>query len=264
MKILSFSRYAGCLAALVMAVLVNSVCGAETSQPVPRTVGLFDAMKDGLIEVKVQTTNSLDAKITAKNISDVPLVVSLPKTFAAVPLQQFDGGYGTGGGSRRSDRGGNNDNNNENQSTGGGFNNSSGTGGSGMWSLAPEKIVRENVKTVCLEHGKREPRRTQAYELKPLESVTDKPEVIKLCELVGNGAVDQDAAQAAVWHYNNGMSWEELANKTIQRPGSRRSFYFNRQQMMTAVSLGQNVEAAIAQEKQQKQKTTRAPSAADM
>ncbi len=49
------------------------------------------------------------------------------------------------------------------------------------------------------------------YELKPLATVTDKPEVQMLCELVGSGDVDQDAAQAAVWHYNNGLTWEELA-----------------------------------------------------
>ncbi len=267
MKVLTFS----CLAALLSAVLFLPAHAEETTKPVPRTIDLFDAIEEGLLDVKVVTESSMNARITAKNISDVPLVVNLPSTFAAVPLQQFGDDFGVGGGgggggrrnrgggsSRNSGSGGSN-NNSGNQSSGGSFgNNNSGSSnrGGNNWSLAPEKVVREDVKTVCLEHGKREPSRHMKYELKPLESVTSSPEVQMLCELVGSGAVDQDAAQAAVWHYNNGLSWEELANKTLRRPGAYTESYFSRRQMAYAVALGQKVEEKVAEMEKSAQKST--------
>lgn len=252
--------------ALWAALMIPAFTNAEEAvSPVPRTVDLFDAIDQGLLEVKVVTESSMRAKITAKNISDIPLVVNLPPTFAAVPLQQFGddflgggdgggrrgGGRGRGGSSRGGSGGYGGGNNSGNQSSGGGWgNNNSGNNnnrGGNNWSLAPEKVVREEVRTVCLEHGKREPRRHMDYELRPLSDVTDKPEVEMLCELVGSGAVDQDAAQAAVWHYNNGLTWEELANKPYRRPGTRTQPYFSREQMMYAVTLSKKVEEKIAE-----------------
>ncbi len=47
----------------------------------------------------------------------------------------------------------------------------------------------------------------------PIESFTTKPEVIELCKLVGTGKISQSAAQAAAWHFTDGMSWEQLAQK---------------------------------------------------
>jgi len=51
------------------------------------------------------------------------------------------------------------------------------------------------------------------YEMKPLESFTDKPDVIALCNMFGRGEIDQEAAQAAAWHLANDLSWQELAAK---------------------------------------------------
>ena len=126
-------------------------------------------------------------------------------------------------------------------------------GMSGGWSIPPEKIVRQNVNMVCLEHGKREPARHMDYELRPLGSVTDKPEVHALCNLVGNGAVDQNAAQAAVWHYNSGLSWEELANKQHKpRIDSLNSVpYFSQEQMLYSMNLSKQNEDKIAKEKEE-------------
>ena len=119
-----------------------------------------------------------------------------------------------------------------------------------MFNIAPEKSVRQNVKTVCLEHGKREPRSFMKYELKPLEAVTDKKEVHMLCALVGRGEVDQKSAQAAVWHYNNGMTWEELAGKT-HKPRIDSMYYvpyFSQQQMAYAMTLGKKIEEKVVKE----------------
>ena len=66
---------------------------------------------------------------------------------------------------------------------------------------------------VCLEHGKAEPRAAIPYEIKPIDSVTDNPETQELCRMLGTGQINQRAAQVAVWHYNNSMSWHYLAGK---------------------------------------------------
>lgn len=225
---------------------------ASSEKPETHQIDFFDAMNEGLIETKVTMYSSLDGRITVKNKTDKQLRVKLPETFAATPIAQLGlggiqfgmeaegrhraasssipSGVGSGGGSGGS------------QSTGGGFG-----GGGGSFSIAPEKVLRQYVKTVCLEHGKREPRRHMDYQIRPLESVTDKKEVHALCSLVGTGKVDQQAAQAAVWHYNNGMSWEELAQKQHRpRVDSPRTVpYFSRQQIMHALNLGKKIEEKL-------------------
>ncbi|MDR1141092.1 MAG: hypothetical protein LBL62_05310, partial [Planctomycetaceae bacterium] len=209
------------------------------------------------------------------NKSGLPLRINLPETFAAVPLGQFDDlgmGGGDGGGRRGGRSGGGSRGGGGSgggaQTTGGGF--GGGMGGmSGGWSIPPEKIVRQDVNMVCLEHGKREPARHMNYELRPLSSVTDKPEVHALCNLVGNGAVDQDAAQAAVWHYNSGLSWEELSNKQhkprVDSPNT--VSYFSQEQMLYAMTLGKQIEEKIAKEEEEKKKESaknkKSPSYAD-
>jgi len=39
------------------------------------------------------------------------------------------------------------------------------------------------------------------------------PVVGELIKLMCNGQLDQHSAQAAAWHVQNGLSWEDLANK---------------------------------------------------
>lgn len=240
---------------------------AKSSAPIK--VGLFDAIEQGLIEAKIVAKSSLDGRVTVRSKSKVPLQIQLPAAFAAVPLHQFedmmgglDGGGmdagGAGGGRGGSDDGGGGGGGN--QSSGGGFGGGMGGmsggmgGGGGMWNIAPERMVRRDVKMVCLEHGKKEPRRHIPYELRPIETVTDKPEVQMLCSLVGSGAVHQKSAQAAVWHYNNDMSWEELANKRIkERIDSPMTVpYFTSQQMFYAMNLGKKIEEKLAKENEGK------------
>jgi hypothetical protein len=51
------------------------------------------------------------------------------------------------------------------------------------------------------------------YKMVPIESFTNKSEVIEICKLLGTGRLPQNAAQAAAWHFTDGMSWEQLAQK---------------------------------------------------
>lgn len=243
----------------LLSLLFVPVCGvcsekAADKSPAPKEVDFFQAMEDGLIDASIVTYSSLDARVTIRNKTKEPLQVDLPDTFAAVHVFQFEdfgggmdmggdggmrgGGGRSGGGGGRSGGG---------QSSGGGGLGRGGGGGGGMFNLAPEQVYRQNVKTVCLEHGKREPRKHMKYAIRPLDSVTDKKEVHVLCSLVGTGAVDQKSAQAAVWHYNNDMSWEELARKQHKpRVDSPKTVpYFSRQQMVYAMQLGKKVEERL-------------------
>lgn len=249
-----------CSFSLLAAAFFVSACSLLADETAaPREIGFFEAVDNGLIEASIVTYSSLDARVTVKNKTKEALRVALPDAFAAVHVYQFGGddfGMDAGGGRSRGGRGGGNrGSGGAAQSSGGGFGNSN-QRGMGIFSLPPERIVRQDVKTVCLEHGKREPRKHLRYEIRPIESVTDKEEVHMLCSLVGQGTVDQKAAQAAVWHYNNDLSWEELTRKQYKpRIDSPRTVpYFSRQQMMYAMNLGKTVEEKIAKEKETQRK----------
>lgn len=85
--------------------------------------------------------------------------------------------------------------------------------GGGFFNVAPDKVGKIKLPTVCLEHGKHDPTPRAVYEIKPIESFTKDPKVIELCKMIGRGEVNTHIAQAAAWHLSNGVSWAELANK---------------------------------------------------
>ncbi|MGI5903689.1 MAG: hypothetical protein ACOX6B_05940 [Thermoguttaceae bacterium] len=103
-----------------------------------------------------------------------------------------------------------------NQSTGGSFGGSRGGRGGG-WFIAPEKTVREKVRTICLEHGKNDPYGGQEYALVPFDFVSENKTTRALVEMLGDDTVDQQALQAAVWNQECEVSMEELSEK-IYRP----------------------------------------------
>ena len=175
--------------------------------PDHETVDLFQAMKDGTVAVKYIPENANAANLLIENKTKQPLNVKLPDAFAGVPvLAQFGGGGGQGGGGQGG--GG--------QAQGGGGGGGMGGGqGGGMFNVAPEKVGQLKLATVCLEHGKPDPTPRMAYEIKPIETVTQKPAVIALLKEFGRGKLNHSAAQAAAWHLNNDMSWQELAGKKI-------------------------------------------------
>lgn len=207
--------------------------------PGDKTVDLFDAMKSGEVEVKLIPKDSTQARVFITNRTNQPLNVRLPNAFAGVPvLAQVGGaGGGLGGGGLGGGLGGGG-----NQGFGGGFGGGgggaggAGGAGGGFFNVPPERVGELRVTTVCLEHGKADPKPTVPYELRPIESFTSKPGVRELCSLLANGRIDQHTAQAAAWHLNNDMSWEELAAKTIERADGDAYPYFSRAEMFAAVA----------------------------
>ncbi|PQO32249.1 hypothetical protein DTL21_18655 [Bremerella cremea] len=116
----------------------------------------------------------------------------------------------------------------------------------------PEKTQKIKVQGVCLDHGLEDPDPKIPYELKPIASYTTKPGVAELCHLLGSGELNQRSAQAAAWHLNNGMSWEELANKRIKHLIGPDTPYFSRQELQVAYKAAEYAkEVEKARKKQQ-------------
>ena len=192
-----------------------------------KKVNVFDGMEDGSLEVKVVSKDSLSAKIYIENKSDVPLTVEIPKAVATKhTLKQFGAGVGgnTGGG------------NNQNQSTGGSTGGAGGYGSGGggsTFSIPAGKIAKVPYKSVCLEHGKKEPNSKKRYELVKIETVTNNPAVVVLVGELNNPKVNQMAAQAAIWRMANKMSWARLSAKMM----NRRNSYFTPAQISQGKQL---------------------------
>ena len=74
-------------------------------------------------------------------------------------------------------------------------------------------------------------------ENRPIESVTVKPGVREVCRLLGTGQLNQRVAQAAIWHLNNDMSWQELAAKQIKPLVGDPYPYFQPNEIAGAMSL---------------------------
>lgn len=211
----------------------SNVAAASAKDP----VGLFDGMKNGTIEGKVVPLSDHQARIFITNKTDQPLSIKLPDAFAAVPLAQFGGGgggRGGGGGGGRSSSRSSSSSGSQNQSSGGGLGGSGGGGGGGggLFSVPPEKTAEIDAETLCLDHGLRDPSPSVPYKLVPADEHVDRPAVVELLKAFGRGELDHQAAQAAAWHLNNDMSWDELA---AQQTGTKRSI--NRRPYFTAEQL---------------------------
>lgn len=220
--------------------------------PAHQSVEMFEAIEAGQIEVKLIQKDSTQARVLIENKGDEPLNVKLPEVFGGVPVlaQRAPGaGGGAGGGNSNSNSG-----SSQNQSSGGGFGGGGGGfgggGGGGFFNVAPEKVANLKVASVCLEHGKDEPRAAIPYKIVPLKEVNDDPALAALLKSFANGDCDQRTAQAAAWHITDKMSWDELTAKQIHRLGGQSYPYFSQDEIRGAMSM---VSAAtIAAEEAQK------------
>jgi hypothetical protein len=255
------SRYLGWMVALVMLAAIvwaAEVCAKPAKMgdynPADQTVEMFAAIGQGDIAVTLIPKDSTQCRVLIENKTSKPLNVKLPEAFAGVPvLAQNIGGAGHSNRSTSGNRSGN-----QNQSMGGGMGGmgmggmgmGGMGGGMGMFNVPPEKVGQLKVATVCLEHGKREPHEQVPYEIKPLVSFTDKPGVRELCAMLGSGQINQRAAQAAAWHLNNGMSWQELAAKQLRHANGTRQPYFSPQE----IQAGMKIAAAAVTLSEERQK----------
>ena len=258
MRLVSSARFH---AILGIAILVGSTAQAATKdRPLTKTkfdpgakqVDMFDGIEEGLIDVKMIAKNSLEGNLLIHNSQQEPLSVKIPEGFVGVPvLPQYDGGGGGAGGETGGAGGGGG------QAVGGGAGGLGGGGGGfgggggglgggggGFFSIPPERTLRVPYKSVCLEHGKPEPRPRMTYKVIRVEEFTEDAVVQTLVHMVGTGRLDQASAQAAAWHLANGMSWQQLASKKYNRVAAPDTPYFSIAQLRGAqmvVSTAQQI-----------------------
>lgn len=221
----------------------RSVKNLHRPNPDDRTVELFKAIESKEIEVKLIPKDDTEARVLIKNNTKKPLNVKLPDAFAGRPVlaQRAGGGGGgnSGGGQSQSMGGG----------MGGGMMGGGGGGGmgGGMFSVPPEQVGQFKVATVCLEHGKKEPRPNIPYEIVKIEEVSTDPAVKELLTVFGKNRLSQRATQAAAWHLANGMSWQELATKRIVHINGTSESWFNAQEIQAGMEFA-TVAVALATE----------------
>ncbi len=216
-------------------------------------IGLFEGLDENVISVQIVAKNSLQGAILVENLTDQPISVELPEAIVGVQvLAQDDFGFGGGAGSGNGTGGGNQGG--QNQSLGGGFGGGGlgggggfgggglGGGGGGFFSIPPDRIARVEYHSVCLEHGKKEPRPQVKYKLVRPEEYSNDPKLHELLKLVGTGKLNKAAAQAAAWHIANGMSWRELANKKYNRLNRPDTPYFHPSALYGAQQIVAEVE----------------------
>jgi hypothetical protein len=222
-------------ALLVAAPRMSAVAATPANVAPAREVELFEAIKNGVVEEKFIAMSDRKARLILTNKTKQPLNVKLPEAFASVPvLAQFGGG---GGGGRAGGGGGGGTGGGQQTGGGGMGGGGGGGGGGGMFSIPPEKTAKINVNTVCLDHGLRDPSSSKPYKIAPAESHIDNPAVIELLKAYGRGELQHGAAQAAAWHLNSNVSWNDLAAKqTGTVRNINRSQYFSADELRAGVA----------------------------
>jgi hypothetical protein len=266
-------RLGVCAAAAAIPVLAaasDRVKGAsERIDPKQESVELFAGIEKGQLEAVLIPKDSSECRVMVKNLTDRPLNVLLPEAFAGVPVLAQQGVFAPnnannannapqnlGGGFPNNNLQGNNNNNNFFNMPGNNLfnvpnNNRINRGGNPfqpMFNIAAEKVGQFHLDCVCLDHGRPNPRPQIRYQIKPLASVTNKPEVRELCAMLGRGEVDQKAAQAAAWHFNNGMTWEQLKAKEVKiAMGRIREPYFTPKELAAAKKAAEQVTKGLTE-----------------
>ncbi len=236
------------LAVIVLILLASAIrwnCAAADNTAANvgsgNAVGLFRAMGDGQVDVKFIAFNDRAARILITNKLKQPIHLQMPEAFAGVPvLAQLGGGGGGRGGGGLGGGGGGQGGGQQSVGGGGGGlggGGQGGGGGGGFFSIAPEQTAKINVPVVCLDHGLQNPSSSNPYKLVPAEDHLDRPAVIELLKAFGRGELQHGATQAAAWHLNSEMGWDELATKLQgTRRSVRRPPYFSREEIQAGIA----------------------------
>jgi hypothetical protein len=185
-------------------------------------VELFSAIESKQIEVQLIPKDSTECRLLITNKTGKPLPVLLPDVFAGVPVLAQMAPPGHRDKTPQRIGVGNNVFPNVAQNPQGrqdlnGLLDVANVGNNRQrrpfraFTVAPEKVGQVRLPAVCLDPANPSPRAAIPYQIKPLASVADKPGVAEICAALGRGEVKQTVAQLAVWHVNNGISWEKLA-----------------------------------------------------
>jgi hypothetical protein len=268
-----FTRRSFGIAAIVaipVAVFAASPVSKTVDKETGPAVGLFEAMASGDIEVTVVAKDAKEGMLTVKNKANKPLTIKLPEAFAAVPVLAQRGGA-RGGAGGMGGMGGGMGGMGGMQGMGGGMMGGGmggmgggmmggGMGGGGMFSVAPEKVAKGAITLVCLDHGLKDPNPHVPYKLIPLESYAKNAEVTEVVKMLARGELDQHSAQAAAWHLQNGLTWEELTNKIgAKHLNGSVEPYFNAVNLQRALAASQAAKERAEKLPEQQKLSTATP-----
>lgn len=207
------------------------VKGLGPADPSRETVDFFSAVEKGQISAQLIPRDAWQCRLMLSNKTGKPLNVRLPEVFAGVPVSvaaQFLPN-GNNANVNRNPPGSRNapqalgvtpPMNNFNGNNRNPLMNLGNRGNQApLFNLAPEVTGQLKLVSVCLEHGKPTPRANKPYEIRPIEAVASTAEVQEVVRMLGQGEVSLHAAQAAVWHLNNGMTWEKLEAERTSKLG---------------------------------------------
>lgn len=253
LQMVSAFLFAGALAAVTTLNAAELTSGRPPKpgqyNPADTTLDVFEGMKSGQLEVKMVHKDVAQGKLFITNKTDKPVNVKLPDTFVGVHvLPQGIGGAGMmqgvgSGGAQMSGGGG-----------GGGMGGAGGAGGGGggnFFNVAAEKVGEYPFVSVCMEHGKPDPRAAMTYQLRPADASVMKPETREAIKLLTTGKITQRVAQVLAWHHQCNMSLEELAAKQIKPAVGLPYPYFDPQEIQAAVQVKAHIAKQLEEQAKQ-------------
>ena len=230
----------------------------------PEPVDLFVLLQQQSLSAQMIVRDPYHARLILTNRSNAPLSVQLPDALAARPILAQMGNNifgqptpsnrssaqasqtvgGTPSSSSSSNRSSNNNNPFQNFFNPNNMNN--------VFNIAPEQVRTIEVRCLCLEQGKPNPRSAVKYELVKLSEVNDDPRLAEVLRANARGEVTQEVAQAAAWHIANEMSWDELAGLTQRIALNASRPWFHAQQLQQAKRLVDGAKQTAAKSPQTK------------
>jgi len=129
--------------------------------------------------------------------------------------------------------------------------------GGGAFNIPPGRIGKVAVKTVCLEHGKKDPKSFIEYKIQPLSDLNDDPKIAEMMRMLANDEIAQPVAQAAAWNVTDDKSFEEMSvmNRVESMNGYFERFFTRNQllfaQQVVSVSAQRAIERAQEESKEQ-------------
>ena len=222
---------------------------ATRTTPLAEEVEFFVAMESGDIEATMIMSDATKGILMVKNRTTKPLTIKTPAALAGVPIlaqRNGAGGIGGMGGGRNGGMGGMGGMQGMmGGMMGGGMMGGMGMGGmgmggmgmGGMFNIAPDKVQKVRLVAVCADHGLTDPSPRVPYKPIRAETYAKDSVVLGIVTLMCAGVLDQPAAQAAVWHLQNGLSWDELAQKIgIKHINGTTEPFFTQDQLQRAIA----------------------------
>ncbi|QDV51654.1 hypothetical protein [Gimesia fumaroli] len=212
----------------------NSLITTLSLKPNVPEVNLFDGIKQKTLSARVFPKSAYSSSVFITNQTKEPLTVKIPPAVSSVHiLAQVDPGNGLLQGLQGNQQ----PQTGDSQAVGGNLSpvgNNQNFDFQGLFTIPPEKTVRLQLRSVCLEHGKPCPSSLKTYELRPIDTKVKDKALVLLLKKFNPRRDDLEMMQAIAWHLGSHMDWQELANKKKNRHIGGGVPYFSRAQLTTA------------------------------